>query len=104
MKNHPDKRRDHERKREIKKKGIPGFHSEEEWVNLVELCDYTCVFCGERFSLGELTRDHIIPITIAGSSDYIENIQPACGVCNSKKGNRESVDRRPKSPLSILNV
>ena len=96
MKDHPDKRREKERKKIAKKKNVPGFHTEEEWINLVDLCNYTCVFCLQPFDIEELTRDHIIPITITGTSDNISNIQPACRKCNASKGNRETVDRRPE--------
>jgi len=95
MKDHPDKRREKDRKKTLKEKNVPGFHTEQEWANLVELCGYTCVFCLNKFDINDLTRDHIIPISIEGTSDNIYNIQPACRRCNSSKGNREARDRRP---------
>ena len=40
-----------------------------------------CPCCGKK---KKLTEDHIIPIKKNGT-DYINNIQPLCQSCNSKK-------------------
>jgi len=45
-----------------------------------------CVECGSYI---DLTMDHIIPVS-KGGEDIIENLQPLCKSCNSKKGNKIS--------------
>lgn len=42
-----------------------------------------CAYCGEPAT----AIDHITPITKGGTSEW-ENLAPACGSCNSSKGNR----------------
>ncbi len=46
--------------------------------------DDRCVYCGTE---GELTVDHIIPLS-RGGRHILSNIKPACRSCNSKKRNR----------------
>lgn len=59
-------------------------HTPAEWEALREVHDGTCVYC--QAAPGS-TKDHIIPVS-RGGSDGIDNIAPACGPCNSSKGNR----------------
>ena len=68
------------RKKRIKESG--SFHTLGEWENLKAQYDWTCPCCKTKGL--NLTRDHIIPIS-KGGSDNIENIQPLCKSCNSKK-------------------
>lgn len=65
--------------------GAKGSHTREEWSDMVTAYGYACNICGE-IKLG-LTKDHIIPLS-KGGSDYIENIQPLCRFCNSRKKDR----------------
>jgi len=46
-----------------------------------------CLYCGREFSLRELTRDHIIPVSRGGESIW-ENCVAACRACNQRKDNR----------------
>lgn len=59
-----------------------GYHREWEWLLLKEQYNNTCPACGDNEK--PLTKDHIIPISKGGSNN-IENIQPLCKRCNSKK-------------------
>ena len=46
-----------------------------------------CAYCGHRFALDELTREHIVP-TSRGGHDSWMNCITACRPCNGHKGNR----------------
>ena len=43
-----------------------------------------CHYCGKRFSPGELTMDHIVPISRGGMSKK-GNVAPSCKNCNTQK-------------------
>ena len=70
-----------------------GSHTDAEWSNMLEICDWRCVRCGTKTE-GPPCKDHIRPI-YRGGSDGIENIQPLCRECNSKKG-PDVTDHRPR--------
>ena len=61
-----------------------GSYTEQEWLDLCEKYNQLCAWCNNP---KKLTVDHIIPIS-KGGSNFISNIQPLCGSCNSRKGNR----------------
>ena len=46
----------------------------------------TCQYCGKRFSIDQLTIDHVIPLSRGGRDTWI-NVCVACRSCNHKKGN-----------------
>lgn len=72
------------RKRRVRAVDAEGLHTELEWQQLKEQYDYTCLGCRRKEPEIKLTRDHVVPLN-KGGSDHIENIQPLCLSCNSKK-------------------
>ncbi|HEX8777812.1 MAG TPA: HNH endonuclease [Rhodanobacter sp.] len=48
---------------------------------------HLCLYCGEHFNRGELTRDHVQPVSKGGRDEW-ENVVSACLTCNLRKGSR----------------
>jgi len=46
-----------------------------------------CAYCGQRFMLRDLSRDHVVPVS-RGGRDVWTNSVTACRRCNTKKANR----------------
>lgn len=61
-----------------------GGHTFGDWDLLKKQYDYRCLCCGKHEPEIKLTEDHIVPLS-KGGSDLIENIQPLCLKCNTKK-------------------
>jgi 5-methylcytosine-specific restriction endonuclease McrA len=80
-------------RRRARKAQAPGSHTETEWEALKAEYGYTCLCCGRREPEIKLARDHIISLSEGGSND-IDNIQPLCKSCNSKKHTKR-IDYRP---------
>lgn len=72
-----------QRRRDTRKK-TSGGHTLEQWIEVKERFNNCCPNCGIHESQSKLTEDHIVPIC-KGGSDNIDNIQPLCFRCNSKK-------------------
>jgi 5-methylcytosine-specific restriction endonuclease McrA len=80
--------KNHHRRERVR--NLEGTFTSQEWEVLCNRYDNRCLRCGER---RELSVDHVIPI-VKGGTGYINNIQPLCRSCNSKKGKR-IIDFRP---------
>lgn len=61
---------------------MTGSFTNTEWVDLCNQYDNLCLCC--KLPGLDLTADHVIPLS-RGGSNTIDNIQPLCGSCNSKK-------------------
>ena len=48
---------------------------------------YICLYCGRHCTRGELTRDHVMPLSKGGRDEW-ENVVCACLHCNVRKGSR----------------
>ena len=81
------KKRFGNRRYAMRRKGADGTHTFDEWETLKAQYNWICPMCGLREPEIKLTEDHIIPLS-KGGSDNIENIQPLCRSCNSKKGTK----------------
>lgn len=70
-----------------RKKQAVGTYTFGEWETLKKQYGLTCPCCRQTEPKIKLTADHIIPLS-RGGSNFIENIQPLCGLCNSKKSTK----------------
>lgn len=56
-----------------------------EWRDILEYFNHACAYCLR--SDAPMNIEHVIPLSKGGSHTK-ENVVPACGSCNSKKGTR----------------
>jgi 5-methylcytosine-specific restriction endonuclease McrA len=73
-----------------------GRLSAAEWCALCDEFGNVCLACGVG---GKLEADHVIPVSIGGTSDH-DNFQPLCRRCNAAKG-ATAVDFRPMFRLRM---
>lgn len=88
--------------RRAKVKGNGGSYTAQEWRDLCRSFGNVCLNCRRP---EPLVVDHIIPVTKGGTSN-VENLQPLCKSCNSRKHNK-IIDYRPRveveiTPLGLL--
>lgn len=73
--------------------GNGGSYTAEEWIELKNKYNNTCLCCGKKEPEIKLTFDHVMPIS-KGGENTIENAQPLCLSCNSRKKDKHIDYRR----------
>jgi 5-methylcytosine-specific restriction endonuclease McrA len=67
-----------------------------DWQGVLALYGSDCLSCG---SDDPPTIDHVVPI-IQGGSNTVDNVQPLCRTCNTRKG-RKTIDYRPQLVAAV---
>lgn len=88
---HPHKREEYKQKRRAKIEGLEHTFTSKQWMEKKQHFNDKCAYCGKK---KKLTQDHFIPLSHRGEYTH-NNIIPACGSCNSSKGNRDFFDWYP---------
>ena len=73
------------RLRRAREKGAEGKITAREWKSVLEKYGNKCLCCGRNNI--NLTMDHVVPLKFGGTHT-VENVQPLCISCNSKKGTK----------------
>lgn len=81
-KNNPEKVFIQKANRHTLERGGSGAIKYEDWKDLLDRYGNKCLCCGRTDV--KLTQDHIMPLSLGGLHS-IENIQPLCRSCNSRK-------------------
>jgi len=75
-------------RRRALKENAEGSFTLEEWLACIASYNHQCYGCLCVFDEENIpTVDHSTPLS-RGGSNYIDNIEPLCGKCNSKKGTK----------------
>lgn len=86
----PERNQTKSRRHRVRKLGAAGSHTTEQWLALLATYGGYCAYCGHAATT--LTMDHWTPL-YRGGSDDIDNILPACKLCNSSKGTKIGPER-----------
>lgn len=69
------------RKRRKRRSAGAGVYNPKSQDMIFSWYDYKCMHCDQVFKYEDLTRDHIIPISLGGEIGWT-NIIPSCQECN----------------------
>jgi 5-methylcytosine-specific restriction endonuclease McrA len=70
-----------------------------EWLAILAQADGHCAYCGKE---ARLTLDHVISLSKGGKHSR-DNVVPACGHCNSSKGNKTLEEWNAKRLKQLTN-
>jgi hypothetical protein len=88
-----------QRRRALEKESGPGF-SDADFADLCAQYGNRCLCCGETT---KLHADHVVPLN-KGGMHSIDNIQPLCKSCNSRK-NVLTIDfRKPENRFGFVEI
>lgn len=74
-------------RRRIRVLGLKGSHTQEQIMEKYHYHGEACYYCKQPLTIKEMTIDHRIPVSRNGTN-FIANIVPCCGSCNSSKCNK----------------
>jgi hypothetical protein len=81
-KKHRDKMNNYSQIRRARLAGVSSNLTTEEWETVLEFYGHKCLCCGKDDV--KLTIDHVVPVLLGGTHT-VDNVQPLCGPCNSRK-------------------
>ncbi len=88
---HPEAKAQNRNRRRARLANAVGKHTRQEWDDKLAEYGNGCAYCG---CSGKMTRHHVVPLS-KGGSDWISNIVPACGSCNSTIGTKTVPPTKP---------
>lgn len=84
--NNPDRSRISRKKQKHRRRALGNINF-TEWITKVAMLGNKCQICFRTEPEIKITIDHIIPVS-KGGTNHIDNLQPLCVGCNSKKHNK----------------
>lgn len=79
-----------------RKRSLPNTLTSQEWERCLSYFNHSCVYCGHQrglFPTTQLSAEHFIPLSYPNSpGTVVENILPACVLCNSTKQDIEPIE------------
>jgi 5-methylcytosine-specific restriction endonuclease McrA len=85
QRNNPERYRMISKRHRVRRLGIKAELTVDQWLSAIEVFDSRCAYCLRKLDVCE--TDHVVAIS-RGGTDNQDNVVPACGPCNVKKGTR----------------